>query len=197
MTKKELQFVEFVKQECKRYNIKCKLKPVKYLRLSGNIKCSGYFDEEEPALAVATNRQDWLEILVHEYCHLTQWLDNGSIWKKGTTSLAYVFEWLAGADVKRVNKHIDAARDLELDNEKRSVAMIKKWDLNIDTDSYIKKANAYVQFYNYMKQTRKWCVPNNSPYKNARVVDAMSTKFNLNYKKLSKRLEKVFIQENI
>ncbi len=73
MTDKEIRFVKWVKKQCRMYGVTCSLRNVKYLRLSGNIKCSGYFDDttdKKPALVVAMNRQDWIEILVHEYCHL-------------------------------------------------------------------------------------------------------------------------------
>ena len=48
MNKKEKQFVSYVKSECKKYGVKCDLRKTKYVKLSGNIKCSGYFDEEAP-----------------------------------------------------------------------------------------------------------------------------------------------------
>jgi hypothetical protein len=62
---------------------------------------------------------------------------------------------------------------------------------------YVKKANAYVQFYNWMLVTRKWSKPNNSPYKNKNLVAAMSNKFNMKYDSLSPKLEKIFKTENI
>lgn len=197
---KEQAFVKWIKKECKKYKVKCSLRNTSYLVVSNNIRCSGYFsdeDEKAPVLAVAMKNPQWLEILVHEYCHLTQWIDGIDLWKKADKSLVLVDEWLSGKTVCNINYHLSVARDLELDNEKRSVALIKKWDLNIDVENYIKKANAYIQFYNYLKKTRRWSKPNNQPYKNEEIVNIMSTKFNMNYKKMSKRVEKVFINENI
>ena len=46
MRAKEKRFINWVKKQCKENGIKCDLRPVTYLKLSGNIKCSGYFDEE-------------------------------------------------------------------------------------------------------------------------------------------------------
>lgn len=200
MTKKEAKFVELVKSNCSAFGVKCVLKDVKYLKISNSIRCSGYFDDGDsvnPVLAVATNRKDWLEILVHEYCHFTQWIDQIPLWEKAATSLYYVDKWLEGNSVRNIQKHIGVARDLELDNEKRSVEMIKQHNLNIDVDHYIRKANAYVQFYNYLGKSRRWCKPGNSPYTNERVIAAMPNNFRMRYSKLSKKVEKLFINENI
>jgi hypothetical protein len=75
--------------------------------------------------------------------------------------------------------------------------MINEWGLSIDTDKYIKRANAYLMFYNWLKQTRKWSSPNNTPYGNKRIVAAMPTNFKLDYSKLPKRFEKLYREENI
>ena len=64
------EFIKHVKQECKKHNVKCILKNTKTVQLDGSSRCSGYFDEE--SLVVAMNRPDAMQILVHEYCHLTQ-----------------------------------------------------------------------------------------------------------------------------
>jgi hypothetical protein len=196
-TKKELAFIEYVKGECKKYGVKCKLKSVKYVKMDGNVKCSGWFDEEVPELVVAMNRPDWIEILAHEYGHLTQWRENTPIWKEAVKSLPKVWGWLDGTNVRNIEKHIGISRDLELDNEKRAVKIIKKFELKVDLEHYVKKANAYVQFYNWMLITRKWSKPTNSPYKNKNLVEAMSSKFNMKYDKLTPKLENIFRTENI
>jgi hypothetical protein len=196
MVKKSTKaFIDHVKSECAKYGIKCKLKPVSYLRLSNNIKCSGYFDESSLELVCAMNREDSLEILVHEYAHMTQWLDNCDIWKKMIKydSVNKMDAWLSKKEVVRdYKKHIDIVKYLELDNEKRSVNIIKKFNLDIDLDHYIKKANAYVQFYNHIKTTRRWSTPKNSPYTNVSVINVMSPTFRMNYRKMSKKVIKAF-----
>jgi hypothetical protein len=201
MTKKEKAFVDYVKSECKKYGVKCSLRPVKYLKLSGNIKCSGYFDETGKVLACATNKKDWLQILVHEYAHLTQWVDDCNIWKKVSKfdSVNKMDLWLNGKSVKNYERHIDLVKELELDNEKRSVKIIKQFglDSSIDTADYTRKANAYVQFYNYIKTTRKWSDPKNTPYNNKTVINAMPKVFRMNYKKMSKRVELAFSKSKI
>lgn len=197
MNKKAKDFIKYVKSECKKHGIKCDLRKTKYVKLSGNIKCSGYFDEDEPALVCSMNRPDSLEILAHEFGHFTQWKDNIDVWKKSMVSMPLVDEWLEGKEVPNIKKHLATCRNLELDNEKRAVKIIKKFDLDIDIDRYIKKANAYVLFYNRLLATRKWATPKNSPYSNQRIIEKMPRYFMKDYSTLSKRIEKVFEQEGL
>lgn len=188
-------FIAFVKAECRREGVKCDLRKTKYVKISDNIKASGYFDETVPTLVCSMGRKDSIEILVHEYCHLTQWRDQIPLWKCVGTSMTAIDDWLDGKNVKNIKKHLANSRDLELDNEKRSVKVIKEFELPINIDNYIRKANSYVHFYNYMFLSRRWCTPNNSPYGNKKLMQAMSPKFNMNYKKLPKRIEKIFVEE--
>ena len=196
-TKDQLKFIEFVKTECKKHNFKCSLRNVKYVKLSKEIRCSGWFDETDRELVVSMNRPDWIEILAHEYSHLTQYVDKIPLWQKSIESLNKVDEWFEGKKIRNIDRHLGYCRDLELDNEKRTVKLIKKFKLSVDLDNYVRKANSYVQFYNYLKISRRWCKPENSPYKNKRLLSAMPNKFNMNYKKLPIRIEKIFREENI
>jgi hypothetical protein len=192
------EFIKYVKSECKKHNIKCVLKNTKTVRLTdNNDRCSGYFDEE--SLVVAMNRPDALQILVHEYGHLTQWVEQCEPWVYSVKNNSHdkLYRWLAGENIRDIKKAISICRDLELDNEKRSVKIIKEFNLPIDTNMYIKTANAYVQFYNYILISRKWCTPNNTPYKNKYLLEVMPSKFNMNYNKLTNKLLKIFKEEKI
>lgn len=190
------QFVDFVSEECKKHGVKFKLKKSSYVKLSGNIKCSGWFDGVKKELVVAGGSTQWLSVLVHEYGHLTQWAENAKVWKEAD-NISNIDEWLNGKDVPEIKKALAKTRDLELDNEKRSVKLIKEWNLPIDTKEYTQKANAYVQFYNYLYYTRRWCTPTNSPYKNPAIYKKMPTIFKMNYKKLSEKYMKVFVDSGI
>lgn len=173
------------------------LRDVGYLKLSNEVKCSGYFDDVNRKLVVAAKAPKSLEILVHEYAHLTQWQDNCRQWKWVEKSM-YVFDaWLSGKRVRNLNHHIDRIKYMELDNEKRSVELIKKYRLPIDLEGYIKRANSYVYFYNYIKKTRKWSSPDNSPYKNERIVEAMPPRFLTSYTRNPKYVDKIFEEEGI
>ncbi|MCX7124167.1 MAG: hypothetical protein NTU49_00145, partial [Gammaproteobacteria bacterium] len=65
LTENVKSFIEHVKGHCRRTGINCDIRPVKYLVLSGNIRCGGYFDDENKKLVVAGGHKDWLGILVH------------------------------------------------------------------------------------------------------------------------------------
>ena len=195
--KQARHFYYYLKGKCKKHGIKLILRNVKYLKLDGNVKCSGYFDDAGKRLVVATRSPLALEILVHEYGHLTQYIDNCAPWKNLGNSLDKLMNWLDGKNVRNIDKHIAASREMELDNEKRSVEIIKQFNLDINIDQYIAKANCYIYFYNWLKYSRKWSTPANSPYKNKRLIDAMPTKFQRSYNIIPKRVEKIFKQENI
>jgi hypothetical protein len=197
LTKNDLEFIKHVKAHCKELGVKCDIRNTSYVRYGKSVACSGWFDSDAKELVVAINSSTGFQVLVHEYGHLTQWQDGIKLWDKGGLAMGFVDIWLAGFTVKNIKRYIAIARDLELDNEKRSVKLIKKWNLSIDTQDYIKRANAYVQFYNWLPYTRKWSSPKNSPYKNQNVLNVMSSRFNMNYKKMSKKVFKTFSQENI
>lgn len=197
----EKNFLKFVRSECRKYGVKLKLKHKEKIRVGEKMWGSGYFDEMTPALAVATQRPDWLEILVHEYCHLTQWIDQCKEWKKAERhdSCWYMEKWLTGQSVKNPYFHINNVRDIELDNEKRAVKTIKDFGLDkvINIDKYIQRANAYIGYHNYMKTTRKWMSAENAPYENRKLVKSMPKSFRMNHQKLSKKMFGVFVKSGV
>jgi hypothetical protein len=128
---------------------------------------------------------------------MQQWLEQCPKWVISDDSMNYIDDWLSGKEVRNIKKYIGLSRDLELDNEKRSVRMIKKFDLDIDIEMYIKRANSYVLFYNWILESRKWSTAKNSPYKNKRLLSVMPSSFRMDYTKLTERIRKVYEEENI
>jgi hypothetical protein len=128
---------------------------------------------------------------------MTQWTDGIDIWKKGGSAIEKIDKWLSGEKISRIDEAFKWAIALELDNEKRSVKNIKKFGLSIDTDLYVKKANSYLQFYLWLKNTRKWSSPNNLPYENEALLSVMPSNFKMNYVKLSSKLARIFENEKI
>lgn len=186
------RFIAHVKAECKYYGIKLELRKTKYLVLEKRIKCGGYFDETRKVLVVATKTTSWFAILVHEFAHLTQWVDNCKPWQELGNSLEKVSDWLNGKEVRGIKTALAKARDLELDNEKRTVKLIRKWNLPIDIKEYTQKANAYVQLYNWMYYTRRWCSVKNSPYRNSAIYKEMPSTFRMNYKIMPEKYKKLY-----
>jgi len=193
-----LAFLNHVKKECEAYEVQLCIRKGKYVVLNKKNQCSGYFDPEEgkERLVVASNRKDFLSILVHEYAHLTQWADNCYEWYNYGESYNLVDEWLGGEDVHNIGRHLKRAMLIELDNEKRSVALIKKFKLPIDIDDYIRKANSYMFFWLYLKYTRSWSKASNSPYNNKTIISKMPKRFLKEYK-MTERIKKLYFNEGI
>lgn len=190
-------FMDHVKKECLNHGVNLDLRDSKYIELSDSIKCGGYFEENPPTLALAAGHPEAKTLFLHEYGHMTQWLEKAPVWEGLGDSLEVLESWLSGEDAEDIETHVHRAKDLELDNEKRVVAMIKKWDLDIDSEEYTRKSNAYVLFYLYLLKSRKWSEPGNSPYTNQRVIESMSPRFDMDYENLDPKIEEIFREEGI
>lgn len=144
---------------------------------TANIPCSGYFDEK--SLVVATkkkNFQDWLDILIHESCHLDQFVEKSKVWCPDELGLYVVESWIQKKKInlKKATEAFHNTILLELDCEKRTVKKIKKYKLNFDIDLYTQKANAYLYGYGVSFKKRIWP---NRPYERLSVINKMPKKF--------------------
>lgn len=159
-------FIKMVKEKCKENNVELKLIKRKKLEVEPRIYAGGYFQDlsrKHGILACATNNPEYLNLLVHEFGHMEQWIENTPIWGDAKYA-SYIDEWLSGKEINNIEEKIDRVKFMELDCEKRAVKNIQKYNLPINISEYIKKANSYILFYTYLKQTRKWCKPGNTPY---------------------------------
>lgn len=154
----------------------------------GKMQVSGYFmgdenkNEPELGLAVGGFKHDWLLILLHESCHMDQWLGKSSIWSNGQIAGKDVYdlleEWINGKEMSEweISKVIKSCIDIELDCEKRTVEKIRNYELlNIDKVEYIQKANSYIMFYGAILKNRKWYVK--APYMDKNVWMRMPKAF--------------------
>ena len=196
LTSNDKQFIKYVKETCKQEGIKVVLRNSKSVKVDTNVRVSGYFDSEHKELVVARKHKEFLALLVHEFGHVTQWQENTKLWKDADNSIPKTDAWLQGKEIYNIKHHLSVVRDLELDNEKRSVKLIKKFKLNIDVPDYIRKANCYIHLYNYLYHIRRWPTPKNSPYKE-KISSNMSSKFNMRYDVLPKKVYKLFEKERI
>lgn len=137
------------------------LRPTKSIYHAGG-ECSGWYDDENKKeggrkeLFVACGREDWLQIFTHEYCHFTQ--DEDGMFKDFDED--EFWKWLEGKremTPEEVQSYMIASRELEADNERRTMAMIEKYGLSIEQAGYAKRANSYCLFYNTVARDRKWC----------------------------------------
>lgn len=170
----EDQIIREIKRRCKSFGVRYVSERRSKIELSPGIYCSGYFDadcEEGPTLKIARGLETshFLGTLLHEYSHVTQWAENCTVWQEDVrwSSICDTDSWLGTrrACSKRMRNTFAARRELEGDNERRTVRLIKELDAPIDLPGYIQRANSYVHFYNVMPVTNQWYHPERVPYK--------------------------------
>jgi hypothetical protein len=143
-------------------------------------------------LTCAIDRPDYLQILVHESCHMDQYLNDPVIWKIGD-SYDELHAWLDRSCIIRdIDQHINNVQDIELDCEKRAILKIKKYKLPIKQSEYIQRANAYLYFFSYLKHSRTWPSVDKAPYSQEIIWKQMPKTFQKSYRKLSKKYFNLF-----
>ena len=192
-------FIEDLKIYTKENNIKLVLSPEKGVQFSeGGIMCNGYFDDITSTLACALGKDvsQWLVILLHESCHMDQWVEKVPEWTENV-GMDNIEKWLNGDDsvnMNNIDNEIRTSIIVEVDCEKRTVEKIKKYGLDsiINIDEYIQKSNAYVLFYLWMRKNRKWYTIGKEPYNIPDVVNVMPKTFDIDYTILDPNIEKEY-----
>ena len=192
-------FIEDLKIYTKENNIKLILSPEKGVQFSeGGIICNGYFDDIKSTLACALGKDvsQWLVILLHESCHMDQWVEKVPEWTENV-GMDNIEKWLNGDDnvnMNNIDNEIRTSVIVEVDCERRTVEKIKKYDLQslINIDEYIKKSNAYVLFYLWMRKNRKWYTVGKEPYNIPEITNSMPNTFDINYTVLDPKIEKAY-----
>jgi len=134
--------------------------------------CGGWFDADNREFVVALKSRMGFETMIHEYSHYLQWKNRRRFYNKGANACGVVFSWLGGKFYKK-DTLTNAIKDiihLEWDCEMGALELISKYSLDVDTDKYIRAANAYLLFYHIVHSERKWC--KESPY-NPSIVASM------------------------
>lgn len=199
MHKKIEHFIETIKREAKDVNVKIILPKSKTVITNG-VKVDGYFDDidlEFPVLKcpVGKPRSEWLPVLVHEYSHLRQYIEKCSEWQESDKEKSdVIFEWINGKDfhLKKLKLSFRRTVEIELDCEKRSVEHIKAFDLPINVDDYIRKANSLLFFYNYVFTVRRWYKI--SPFAIPKVYNKFRKDFKADYNSLPNKYVKLYEQ---
>lgn len=146
-----------VANKCLQNNFSFNLVYKKSVQAGKGIECSGYFDEKE--LIVAAKKKEWLDVLVHESCHLDQLTENSKYWRTGEDGIIVFDSWLEkkkNYTSNRLEKAIKNTILLELDCEKRTVRKMKKYGIKFNESYYIQKANSYLFSYWASYRDRKW-----------------------------------------
>lgn len=178
-------FLWHVKVVCWWYKIELRLLDTPHIVFpEGN--CVGYFSDDDRVLVVATgcSEEKWLGVLVHELCHLHQWVEDCPAWKncsfRGDNSNNLMDAWLlrkVDLEPNMLKRVIYAIQDMEMNCEQRAWRLIKRFNLSIDPQRYIQEANAYVWQYYVVRKLCLWSQSGRHPARIKEIVDKMPTHF--------------------
>jgi len=192
MNNEAKQFVHYVKDLANKYEVSLLFPQTSTVKYSAIQRSSGYFMEEsnrivKATLACAMGNPHWLEILVHESCHMQQWIAKSKLWTKCTfkgEDVNDVIEDWVERKVELTEAQLEycirKVQHVELDCEQRSVEKIKEFNLPIDINKYIKQANAYIYSYAAIKKYRN--LSNRFSYDSPALIGKMSKKFHSDVK---------------
>lgn len=158
------RFIKHLRKRCAYYGVELVFINEKnvYWDRYDKLGCSGYFyadDKNASMVCSIANKDNWLGILVHESCHMDQWIDSPKEFAGLDYSLGMYFSWLnddISLKKSQAKKFARNIQQLELDCEHRSVQKIRKFGLNINIHEYIQKANTYIFSYKHVTDKRKW-----------------------------------------
>jgi len=162
ITENDRNFIGHVITDCAKEGVQVTFLPKSSLK-TDNITCSGWFDDKERKLFVATRNpmRDWIPILLHEFCHFKQWQTKEPSFMNLMRHPHLdddMWSWLEGKEIpaERVKKSISAYQEMELNCERMAVEHLEKFNLSTNKTDYIKGANIYILFYGVVASTRKW-----------------------------------------
>jgi hypothetical protein len=130
--------------------------PQKYL-ITGKATSVGWANNEELRMATKRPIATWMEVFVHETCHLDQQIQRPAWSNAKEEALRRMDEWLNKKRVDHIDHHVRQVIELEWDCERRSVRKIARNKLPINLKEYAQMANAYILGYHWTLNNRKWC----------------------------------------
>ncbi len=189
-------FLSDLRKQCKQHGIALKFVRAKQVEVEKGIRCTAWFDHLQKEIVIARKSTLWLSNLVHESCHLDQFLEQSEIWKKEEKFGTQIFDrWLLGKKVYSIRKSINNLILLELDCEKRAIAKIVKYDLPINTVTYVQRANEILLYYRYLYETQgEW---SNDSFDGYQKFPKRFLSDSYYRKKLSDKVKKIFIDQGL
>lgn len=134
----------------------CRALGVEVFMIAGNTvepdaQYGGAFQDSR--LSVALGYKYWLETLVHEYIHVLQW--HTGQWQDDSCWIDWD-AWLAGKDfsAERVLYCCREIQACEMDAERRSTAMMRRYGIRMNYSRHIQSCNAYVLEYEFARRNR-------------------------------------------
>lgn len=155
----------------------------------------GHFCDDKKEIVVTITVDDWFLLLLHEFCHAEQYVEKSPFYFDLSISLdifnptyiqnlpSYLYEPACKAWLK-----------MELDCNQRVLNKIKKYNLDIDLNSFYKWANCYHQSYYYFYKLKKH-YGDRKPFEFKRVMNSMNSERLLDFDELwceNKNLENYF-----
>lgn len=153
------QFLKHVREHLSEYGGKLVFGRGKRVNCGDGCRSVGYFSDRPLEIRVAGKSRDPISTVAHEYAHFLQWLDTPQqIMQADDKASLLVFDWLTGNnyDKREVQKAFCRVMVMERDAERRTVELIKKFNLNVDIDKYIRQANCYIYMHWIMRERRSW-----------------------------------------
>lgn len=153
-------FIKDTRWTAKQHGIKIRLPKTKTVKCRrDSIPSSGYFDSGDMIISVAKNGDAWLGVLVHESCHMDQWIENRVQWEMMGVGFDMFYRWL-NRKIELSDAELQSAFlcliACELDCEKRTLAKIKKYGLEVNIKEYARVANHCLYAYTAIKNARRW-----------------------------------------
>ncbi len=194
-------FLSRITDECEKNKVEIIISPLNRVFYE-DICCNGFFDSScatevtkehilgkastppltykgktRPVLAAAQDGKtelEFLSLLVHEYCHMRQYLENSPYWAP-SSDCELLDEWLTGKEFNEtaLDTIFKNVISVEVDCEQRVLKLIDEFDISIDKSWYAQKANSYLYFYSWVRKNRVWY--NKAPYEMGDIVDTMPT----------------------
>lgn len=174
-----LQFVEQVKAELHSYGFRLCFGRGKEVN-GGGWRANGFFCDRRRLVKVARGNPQWLGVLVHEYAHFRQWVEQPAhVYNADAAASIVVHDYLhrgkqTSAAVLR--KAFARVMAFERDAEIRAMRIAKAKALPIDPALYARHANLYIYSHHLMRDTGRWAGRGN-PYRSWKIVDMMPSTF--------------------
>jgi len=145
---------------------------------------SGWFCEDTKTLAVAIGLEPkhWVEVLLHEYCHVQQWVEQCDVWRKVDKHTVQMQDWLDGTPCRNIKQVAADTRDMEMDCERRTYRLALELDAPIDLKEHARRANAYGHYHNVAVEVRKWFPKERGIYQSPSILPLFNATIDTEFK---------------
>lgn len=201
LNKHHMLFIGEVVAACAKHGITLYLPATKKVVQPGestDLGCSGFFLASDKTLAVAMDKPvpEWLAVMLHEFGHMEQWMEEPEQCAKDDLLIDRLWEWLDGKrelDPAEIRRLTELALSYELDCERRTAWRLhEEPEFDLDYKDYIRRANTYLYLYPLIAKHRKWC-GRCPPYHVPELIAIMPDKFVEDYWDVPEKVERLMI----